>query len=209
MSKPSYLRAGLLPLVISAGTASDSMTSSDKRVLDLDAATRQARESAEPPRATIRLTPTNGVPADAPQSIRRWHASVSRGRPAVLLADAPLPEGAVARVVRDPAAPEPRLIVVSREGLDDELLALALHALRQSEINTPELSTAREIVLWRDRRVRVIEGQAVREGRLPFNWLAPGLHRESDALLRRAASGETGARRGGIDGVLVRGRSGG
>jgi hypothetical protein len=122
---------------------------------------------------------------------------------AILLASEPLPDGAIAQVIRDPAATEPRLLVVSAESLDDEVLALATYILRQSEINTPDVRARREITIWRDRRYRVDEAGPVREGAFNFTWLAGAMDDESKGVRSLAARAGRKVKLGASVGLLV------
>lgn len=158
---------------------------------DLDAAIARAQASGGQSGnsgQTMRIR-VGTLPADAPEHLRRWHASVLRGKPAIAVVDHELPGGALAQVIRDPASQTPRLLVVSRRTVDDEALLLAQFLLRQSEINRPEVSERRVISVWRDRRYTVEVSGRVETGVFNFTYLRPAGERvEADGLLARAAA---------------------
>ena len=187
-----------------ACTAGDRMTDpKPKHVIDLDEATRRAQQGLPPQSATVEFRPTAGLPADASDEMKRWHASVGRGRPAVLLSSDNLADGAVAKVIRDPEADEPRLLVFASQSLDDEVIALAGYVLRRSEMNAFELTTRREITLWRDRRYRVEEDATIREGTIDFTWLAGGTSEDADAIRALAARAGRKTTIGRLRGTLI------
>lgn len=203
MSRHAALTCASFALSLAACAPDASTMSEEKKILDLDAAIRHHEAGKAPPRMTVSLRPTSDGDAPDSEATRRWLASARRGRPAVLVAADPLPEGAIAKVVRDPAAEHPRLLVVSRAGLDDEVLALAQFILMQSEMNTPELATRREITIWRDRRYRVEEGGTTRDGAFDYTWLVPGKDDEARAVTALASRAGRPAIIGHTRGMLV------
>lgn len=203
MSERAFLSCATLAVTLAACAPDASTMAEEKKILDLDAATRQHEAGKAPLKMTVSLRPTSESDANESDETKRWLASVRRGRPAVLVAADPLPDGAVAQVIRDPAAEHPRLIVVSRGEVDDEVLALAQLILTRSEMNTPDLPARREITVWRDRRYRVQEGGSVRDGSIDFTWLAPGKDDEAKGLSALAARAGRPAKVGSVRGTLV------
>lgn len=172
------------------------MSSRDKpqpRALDLDAAVAGAADASrgEAPLVSMQIQPGE-IPANAPEPLKRWAASVRRGRPAIAILEEKLPNGAIARVVRDPGSEFSRLLIVSRQDVDDEVLALAENILQRSEMNQPDLVTARTITVWRDRRVVVSEGEKEWSGTYNYTWLMPaGKRGDADRLLQRGEQAAT------------------
>lgn len=91
-------------------------------------------------------------------------AIMERGEPAAALVHGPLPHGADAIVIRDPAAPEPRLVVLAEEACSFACITLGCSGLRSSELRTPDVPRRVEIALWLDGRVRIEDAEGrVRE----------------------------------------------
>ena len=88
-----------------------------------------------------------------------WRASMARGEPAAALVAGPLPHGADALVIRDPNAPEPRLLVLSEAACTFAHITRGRHGLTQSEMRTLDVPRRVEIALWLDGRVRVEDAE--------------------------------------------------
>jgi hypothetical protein len=117
------------------------------------------------------LSATERLHAEARSQDPAWRASmqklrevVARGPASVVLVDEALPEGAIARVIVDPSAAEPRLLVVSKANFDDAIFARARHLLLSYELATKSRARA-EVTLWPDGRARMLRGGEVRNVR--------------------------------------------
>jgi hypothetical protein len=97
-------------------------------------------------------------------SMQRLREVVARGPASVVLVDEALPEGAIARVIVDPSAAEPRLLVVSKTNFDDAIFARARHLLLSYELAAKSRARA-ELTLWADGRARMIRGGDIRNVR--------------------------------------------
>ena len=195
-SNRSASMLSLMLFSLAACKAEKTMTSNEEpkpAIFDLDAAVSRANDPAaagQPSGLKMRLKALKDLPPDTPELLRRWHMSAHRGRPPIAVVDTPLPDGAVAKVVRDPASETPRLIVVSRQNVDDEALLLGQFLLTQSEINHLEVGEKRTITVWRDRRYTVESGGKVESGTFEYTYLGSvGERSQTDILLRLAAAG--------------------
>lgn len=101
-----------------------------------------------------------------------WLASMARGEPAAALVASSLPHGADALVIRDPAAVEPRLVVLSELACSFAHITRGRHGLRSSEMRTLNVPSRVEIALWLDGRVRLedADGRA-REWTEPWRYV--------------------------------------
>lgn len=95
-------------------------------------------------------------------SMEKLREVVARGPATVVLVDEVLPEGAIARVIVDPSAAEPRLLVVSKANFDDAIFARARHLLLSYELASRSRARA-ELTLWPDGRARMVRGGKVRD----------------------------------------------
>ena len=97
------------------------------------------------------------------QRQERLHAVVGRGLPLVAVQREPLPDGAVALVISDPAIATGRMIVVSETTLSDDVLARARHALLTHELRPESDAETAQLTLWADGRVRTKTAAATTE----------------------------------------------
>jgi hypothetical protein len=104
------------------------------------------------------------------------------------LTDEPLPAGALAALVRDPAGRGSRLLVFSRESLDDEAFILADLAMRRDEIANPSLPGRRILFVTRDQRV--LNERGTEEARTSLRNLPGGPGAFAARLLAARSEGE-------------------
>ena len=88
-----------------------------------------------------------------------WLASMALGEPAAALTSKALPHDADALIIRDPAASEPRLIVLREPAFTWGHYTLARRGLTESEMRTLVIPARVEIALWLDGRVRLSDAQ--------------------------------------------------
>jgi len=117
----------------------------------------------------------------------RFLAHVAKGAPAFAIARGELPEGAAAILIRDPAAPIERLVVVSERTVDDEVLALAEGTLRQEEIHVPAPPSRRVLTVFTDRRVRIETSRAVHWVSFRMDFFSERRRKHTDRLIAWAA----------------------
>ncbi|MBB4636312.1 hypothetical protein [Longimicrobium terrae] len=91
---------------------------------------------------------------------------------AIALTDEALLSGAVAVLVRDPAGRGSRMLIFSRESLDDESFILADLALRRDEIANPSITGRRIMFVTRDQRI--FNESGAEEPRLSMQNLSRG-----------------------------------
>jgi hypothetical protein len=105
----------------------------------------------------------NAQAPDRQEHLLRFREIVAHGTPPLALVDENLSDGAIARIIVDPLAEEPRLMVASTYAFTDEVFIRMKQALVNYELSTPAESARAEIRIWPNGRVRVESGGKTRE----------------------------------------------
>jgi len=95
-------------------------------------------------------------------------------------AEGPLPDGAVAAVVRDPTGVAKRAFIFSESTISSRAISLARITLDEDELAEPEISTRRVLFVTADQRVR--PGSQTRQ----MNYTIPDRGPAEATYLRRA-----------------------
>lgn len=155
-------------------------------VTSMDAIEKVAPERAERLRAIME---GRGGPV-----FDRFAKVVRRGAPALaVMPSANLPAPWIAMVVRDPASPTPRLIVLPDKGPTDRTLSLAQGALQLDEMKHLDITTRRVMRVHPDGRVQV----SLAGGEEWFSSLVEEhvSNPQEDRTVRRLLSGQANAER--------------
>lgn len=95
------------------------------------------------------------------QTVERL-AQIARDAPLRIgFAEGPLPDGAVAAVVRDPTGMAKRAFIFSESTISSRAVSLARITLNEDEFAVPEISSTRVLFVTADQRVRL--GNQVRQ----------------------------------------------
>lgn len=101
----------------------------------------------------------------------RFDAIIRRGPPRIALVEEALGDEIVAKVAVMPGSPEPRVVIVSRQGLDDEVLARGRGVLGMWEhFKYPALEKA-VLTLYRDGRIQVETDTGIKNYREQFHGM--------------------------------------
>ena len=101
----------------------------------------------------------------------RFEAIVRRGPPKVALVEQALGNDIVLKVAVMPGSPDPRVVIVSRQGLDDEVLARGRGVLGMWErFKYPTLEKA-VLTLFRDGRIQVDTDEGTQNYREQFEGM--------------------------------------
>lgn len=155
--------------------------------LDPDGAKVRIVKAAELSEEARRLRERNANDPEWQTHLQRFREVVARGPAPLALVDGRLPNGAVARVLLDPRAEHPRLVVASAATVTDEILTRAQQVLRSYELRGPAEPTRVELTIYQDGLVRVERNGSVREIRPDVRILGREGTRYTDAIKLRAA----------------------
>jgi hypothetical protein len=82
-------------------------------------------------------------------------AAHQKGAAAFAVASGQTMGGAIAIIVRDPSAPESRLVIFNEDHLTEEVAITAPQVLVRDEVEVPSISDARRITIFGDRKMRL------------------------------------------------------
>ena len=108
----------------------------------------------------------------------------------------PLPDGAVAVVVRDPASPIQRMHLYSEQSFSDLAHILALAALDVDEKQVPTTTERRLLYVFSDQRVRIVASEKAEELQLGVHLTDPNQRVLSGLILRALPQASTMSVRG-------------
>jgi len=131
----------------------------------------------------------------AAKSLRRFERFLRPEEPAYAVAQGALPHDALAQIIRDPASPTPRVVVVTAENVNDAILNGARATLIIDEIRLPDATAKRIITILQDWTLRydTPEGVTFRDPKVEFFYAdpveGPKRKEKTKILLQRAANG--------------------